>query len=536
MEEEGIDMYTVLIRQGEVFDGSGQEAFRADIALQGDKIATIEPEINDPAELVIDADGLAVAPGFIDIHTHTDATIFSCPMSTSKLLQGVTSEVIGNCGVGAFPVNPKYKKELIEYLKIHGFSFPSQGVTWKDFAGYAAVLDSLDLGPNLLPLVAHGALRGAVVGFGAQKPTGTMQAQMEHLLASAMEQGAWGLSAGLIYPPGSFADTEELTGLARVIKGYNGIFTIHIRGESQSLRQSLEEAILIATKSGARVQVSHLKAMGRPQWGMGKECLERLQQARDAGADISADQYPYEASSTSLTALVPQWAHSGGVAQLLQRLATPELAAKIKKEIGQEMGMRGGPERIKIMEVASPQNAAVALGKTVAEIARAWNLSPEETVVRLLREEKGVVSAVYFSLHQEDVKTILADKNIAVGSDGSGIARERGKTTHPRSFGTFPRVIGPFVREGVLPLNLAIYKMTGLSARRLRLKNRGLIRPGFAADLTIFDPATVCDQADFLEPQQYPVGIEYVFVNGQLTARRGALTGAAAGRVLLNKS
>ncbi|HHY36862.1 MAG TPA: D-aminoacylase [Firmicutes bacterium] len=528
-------MYTVLIKDGEVFDGTGREAFRADIALQGDRIAAIGPEIMEPAELVIDAGGLAVAPGFIDIHTHTDATIFSCPLSTSKLLQGVTSEVIGNCGVGAFPVNPKYKGELLEYLKIHGFSFPSQGITWKDLAGYTAALAELALGPNLLPLVAHGALRGAVVGFGNQKPTATMQARMEQLLAAALEQGAWGLSAGLIYPPGSFADTEELIGLARVVKDYDGIFSLHIRGESQSLRQSLEEAIRIAGESGARVQVSHLKAMGRPQWGMGRECLARLQQARAAGIDIGADQYPYAASSTSLTALVPQWAHSGGVGQLLQRLADPELVGRIKEEIAREISLRGGPERIKITGVASWPTADMVVGKTLDQIAAAWKLSPAAAVVRLLQEEKGVVNAVYFSMEEEDVKTILASENVGVGSDGSGMAREKGKTTHPRSFGTFPRVIGPCVREGVLTLALAVYKMTGLNARRLGLKDRGLLRPGFAADLTLFDPATVCDRADFSDPQQYPAGIEYVLVNGRLAVCRGALTGVAAGRVLLKK-
>ena len=528
-------MYTVLIKGGEVFDGSGREAFRADIALQGDKIAAIGEQLKEPAELVVDADGLAVAPGFIDIHTHTDATIFSCPMSTSKLLQGVTSEVIGSCGVGAFPVHPSYRGELLEYLKIHGFSFPAQGVTWEDLTGYAAELGKLKLGTNLLPQVAHGALRGAVVGFGAQKPTAAMQAQMEQLLALAMEQGAWGMSAGLIYPPGSFADTEELIGLARVIKDYDGLFSIHIRGESQTLRQSLDEAIGIARESGARVQISHLKAMGRTQWGMGRECLELLQRSREAGVDIAADQYPYEASSTSLTALVPQWAHSGGVARLLERLDEPDLVANIKEEIGREINMRGGAERIRITALASPKNREAALGKSLAQIAAAWNLSPEETVVRLLKEEKGVVNAVYFSMDPEDVKTILSDENVGVGSDGSGMAREKGKTTHPRSFGTFARVIGPCVREGILPLELAIYKMTGLNARRLGLTDRGLLRPGLAADLTVFDPAAVCDRADFLDPQQYPVGIEYVFVNGELAVRRGALTGAAAGRVLLKK-
>ncbi|MGI6603544.1 MAG: N-acyl-D-amino-acid deacylase family protein [bacterium] len=527
-------MYSVLIRGGKVVDGSGQAAFRADVAVQDDRIVEVGVGLSGPAEKIIDADGLVVAPGFIDIHSHSDGTIFDHPLSDSKLLQGVTSEVIGNCGIGAFPVKAKYKEELIHYMEIHEFTFPSAGVSWEDFDQYVDVLAGLGLGPNLLPLVAHGNLRGAVMGFDDREPTAAEQAEMEQLLAAALERGAWGMSTGLIYPPGSFAQTEELISLSRILAQYKAIFTSHIRGESGTLRQSLEEVIRIGRESGARIEISHLKAMGKPQWGLGKECLKRLEAARTEGVDIAADQYPYEASSTSLTALVPQWAHSGGVGELLRRLESPELSHRIKEEIAREMSVRGGPERVQVAGVASAKNAKVASGKTIAQLAELWSMSPVDTVIRLILEEDGAVGAVYFSMSEEDMKAILADSHVAVGSDGRGMKAETdsGKATHPRSYGTFPRVIGRFVREGVLPLERAVYKMTGLPAERLRLSNRGFIRPGYAADVTVFDPVTVADQADFANPHQYPVGIEYVLVNGQLAAKDGRLTGQAAGRVL----
>jgi len=530
-------MYSVLIRGGKVIDGSGKTAFVADVALRDDRIVEVGVGLSESATEIVNADNLVVAPGFIDIHSHTDGTIFTHPLSDSKLLQGVTSEVIGNCGIGAFPVNSKYKEELFRYLEIHEFSFPSTGIGWENLNQYTETLEGLGLGPNLLPLVAHGTLRCAVMGFDDREPTATELREMEHLLMVALESGAWGMSTGLIYPPGSFAKTEELIDLSQVLSRYKRIFTSHIRGESAALRQSLAEAIRIGEESGVRVEISHLKAMGKPQWGLGKECLTCLESARAAGIDIAADQYPYEASSTSLTTLVPQWAHSGGVGELLKRLIAPELSECIKKEIAHEMEVRGGANRIQITGVASSKNAAVVSGKTIAQIADMWNLNPVEVVIQLLLEEEGAVSAVYFSMLEDDVKAILADSHVAVGSDGRGMNRNtgRGLATHPRSYGTFPRVLGHFVREGVLPLERAVYKMTGLPSERLGLHRRGLIKAGYAADLTLFDPTTIADRADFANPHQYPEGVEYVFVNGKLAAKGGILTGVTAGKVLKRK-
>jgi len=533
-EKRGVDLDRVLIRGGLVVDGTGRPGCRADVALEEGRIAEIGAKLSGPARQVIEADGLVVAPGFIDIHSHSDGSVFAHPLSESKVLQGVTSEVVGNCGIGAFPVTPEQKEELLGYLKIHEFVFAPAGITWTDLGEYARAVEALGPGPNIIPLVAHGALRSAAMGFEDREPAAAELTRMEELLAQALEQGAWGLSTGLIYPPGSFARTDELIALARVLARYGALYASHIRGESGTLLTALDEAIAIGAASGARVEVSHLKALGRPQWGQGKECLARLAAARARGVDVGADQYPYEASSTSLTALVPQWAHSGGAGELLKRLAAPELRERLETEIEREMLVRGGPERVLIAGVGSAKNAGVS-GQTLAQIAQGWGLSPAAAVVRLLLEEKAAVGAVYFSMAEDDVEAILADERVAVGSDGRGMNAEAdaGEATHPRSYGTFARVLGRYVREkGLLSLETAVYKMTGLPAERLRLTDRGRLRPGLAADVTVFDPAQVADRADFANPHRYATGIEYVFVNGCPIVAAGRLTGRAGGRVL----
>jgi len=531
-------MADVLIRNGLVVDGTGRQGYRSDVAIQEGKIVEIGARLNTPAKRTIDADGLAVAPGFVDIHSHSDGSIFAHPLSESKILQGVTSEVVGNCGISAFPVAPAHVEELVGYLKIHEFLFSPEDVTWTDFEDYAHILEKRGLGPNFLPLIGHGALRGAVMGFEDREPTADELARMERLLAQMLDQGAWGMSTGLIYPPGSFAKTDELVALSRVLADYDALYSSHIRGESSTLLKALDEAIYIGANSGAKIEVSHLKAMGKPQWGQGKECLARLAKAREEGVDIGADQYPYEASSTSLTALVPQWAHSGGARELLKRLNTPELRERLETEIQREMMMRGGPERVLIAGVGSAKNVNLS-GQTLEQIAKLWEVSPAAAVIQLLIEEEATVGAVYFSMATEDVEAILADRQVAVGSDGRGmnVETDAGKATHPRSYGTFVRVLGRYVREKkLLTLETAVNKMTGLPALRLNLSDRGHLKPGSAADITIFDPAKVIDVADFVNPHQYAKGVEYVFVNGSLAVASGRLTGDMAGRVLRKRS
>jgi N-acyl-D-amino-acid deacylase len=527
-------MSSWLIRGALVIDGSKREPFRGDIAVENGMITEVSPSIKGGGEAVIEADGLVAAPGFIDIHSHTDLTIFKHPLAESKALQGVTTEVIGNCGIGAFPVNPERKAVLLDYLKMHEFHLPSDGLSWNNFTQYADQLERIGLGLNLAPLTAHGALRIAVLGAEDRIPSGEELERMENLLADSLEQGAWGLSTGLIYPPGSFAKTEELVALAKIAARYGALYTSHIRGEGATLMEALDEAIRIGKKGGVRVEVSHLKAMGKDNWGRGKEALLKLEKGRQGGVDIAADQYPYGATSTSLTALVPPWAHAGGVGELLKRLASPETAERLQAEILREIDQRGGPSRIVIAGIGSEKNIELS-GKNISQIAELWNCAPEIAVMRLLLEEKGAVGAVYFSLSDEDVAAILISDQVSVGSDGMGMNAEEDfrKSTHPRSYGTFSRILGVYAREkGTLSMAKAIHKMTGLVAGRVGLKNRGFIKPGFTADLVLFDPLTIQDRSTFDRPHQYATGVVYTWVNGCPIVQEGIITGNTPGRVL----
>ena len=527
-------MSSWLIRGALVIDGSNREPFRGDIAVENGTITEVSPLIKGGGKTVIEADGLVAAPGFIDIHSHTDLTIFKHPLAESKALQGVTTEVIGNCGIGAFPVNHKRRAVLIDYLKMHEFHLPSYGLSWNDFTQYADQLDRIGLGPNLAPLVAHGAIRIAILGGEDRTPSDKELESMKNLLTDSLQQGAWGLSTGLIYPPGSFAKTEELVALAKIVAHYGALYASHIRGEGATLMEALDEAIRIGKKSGVRVEVSHLKAMGKDNWGRGKEVLLKLEKARQGGVDIAADQYPYEATSTSLTALVPPWAHAGGVSGLLKRLASPETKERLQAEILREMNKRGGPNRIVIAGIDSVKNIRLS-GKNVSQIAELWQCTPEIAVMRLLLEEKAAVGAVYFSLSDEDVVAILSSDQVSVGSDGTGMnaKEDLGKSTHPRSYGTFPRILGVYAREkGILALSKAIHKMTGLVAKRVGLKNRGFIKPGFKADLVLFDPLTIQDRSTFDHPHQYATGVVFTWVNGCPTVQEGIITGNTPGRVL----
>jgi N-acyl-D-amino-acid deacylase len=527
-------MYSYLFRGVMLVDGSGTPPRKADVAVAGNRIVAVATRLDGLATIRIDAAGLVLAPGFIDIHGHSDATLFRYPYVESKVFQGVTVEAVGNCGLGVFPVQAGRERDLTDYLQLHDFTLPEEGLTWGHFTNYADRIDGIGLGIHVAPLVGHAPLRIAAVGMDNRPPMAFELELMQHLLATALNQGAWGMSSGLIYPPGSYAATDELVALARTVADHGALYASHIRSEGTGLMSALDEAITIGRESGARVQVSHLKAMGRENRGRGEEALDRLAAARSAGMDIGADQYPYEASATSLSAVVPQWAHDGGVTTLLKRLQAPELRNRLQAEIGREMAAREGAAGIMISNCRSERNRSLS-GQSIARIAAAWGCLPEEAVVRLIVEEEGRVGAVFFSMAEEDVSIILADPLVAVGSDGHGLNAEEaaGEATHPRSYGTFARVLGRYVREkNVLSMSAAIHKMSGLPARRLGFTDRGLIRPGFAADLALFDPATISDPADYVDPHHYSTGMVHVLVDGQPVLWDGVLTGKRPGRVL----
>ena len=527
-------MYTCLFRGGTLVDGSGQPPCRADVAVTGNRIVAVGKKIDGLATGIIDAGGLVLAPGFIDIHSHTDTTLFRYPLAESKAFQGVTLEVTGNCGLGVFPVQAGREQELADFLRLHDFTLPEEWLAWSDFATYADLIDSLGLGIHVAPLVGHAPLRIAAMGMDDRPPTALELERMQSLLAAALQQGAWGMSTGLIYPPGSYAATDELVALARTVAAFDVLYASHIRNEGEGLMAALDEAIAIGRESGARVQVSHLKAMGRGNRGRGEEILARIAAARATGVDIGADQYPYAASATTLSAVVPQWAHAGGVAVLMRRLRDPALRERLEAEIGQAMAAREGATGIMVANIRSERNRGLS-GQSVAAIAAVWGCPPAEAVIRLIVEEEGAVGAIFFSMSEEDVATILADPQVAVGSDGHGLnaAQAAGEATHPRSYGTFPRVLGRYVREkNLLPLASAVHKMTGLPAGRLGFADRGLVRPGFAEDLVLFDPAAVNDPADYADPHRYAVGVVHLLVAGRPVIRDGKLTGCRPGRVL----
>jgi len=530
-------MISTILRGGTIIDGTGGKPFRGDVWIEGDTIRAVGEVEKGLAGTELDVAGLTVVPGFIDLHTHTDRKIFDNPMGDSKVMQGVTTDVTSNCGVGPFPANPCRVAELESYLNTLSGSLPKDGVSWTDFNGFAAAVEKVKPGMNLVMLAAQGAVRIAGIGWDDRPPTDAEMANMQAMLDESLKQGAWGMSSGLIYPPGSFAKPDELIELAKVLAKHQTVYTSHLRGESATLMDSISEAINLGKQSGARVQVSHLKAIGKPFWGQGLEALRRIEQARTEGIDIWADQYPYEATATSLVALVPGWAQDGGIGALLGRLEQPEIMEKIVAAIRTEMMVRGGPDRVKISMVRTDKNR-IWIGKTIQDVAAARNIEPEEAVRQLLLEEGAKVNAVYFSLGEVDLEGIMKSPLVAVGSDGQVMNPERdgAENVHPRSYGTFPRVLGHFVREKkLLPLELAVYKMSGLPASILRLPDRGLLRVGLKADLTVFAAEKIIDRADFTNPHQYPVGIPYVFVNGTLAVRDSKLTGEGRGEVLRKK-
>jgi len=530
-------MYSLLLRAATVVDGTGGPSRRADVALDGARIAAVAPDVEGRAEKVIDAGGLVLAPGFIDLHSHTDTTIFRTPDAFSKAYQGVTLEVVGNCGLGAFPVAGGGTDDLADFLRLHDFHLPETGFGWHDFAGYADAIERSGTGVNLAPLVGHAPLRIAAMGMENRKPTPPELERMKQLLAGALRQGAWGLSTGLIYPPGSFADTSEIVELAKVLAVHDALYASHIRDEGDGVLAALAETIAIGEKSGARVQVSHLKRLGKKNWGRYGELLAALAKAREAGVDIAADQYPYAASATTLAAVVPQWAQAGGVARMLKRLEDRELRPGIAAEIGRAMAAREGAAGIVIANCRSPRNRDFS-GQSVAAVAAFWGCAPEEAVVRLLIEEQGAAGAIFFSMSEEDVAGILADPQVAVGSDGHGLdaAADAGEATHPRSYGTFPRVLARYVREkGLISLETAVRKMTSLPAARLGLTDRGIVKPGYVADLVLFDPAAILDPADYGNPHRYAKGVSHLLVNGEPVMANGKPTGRRPGRVLRKK-
>ena len=528
--------WSLLLRGGSVVDGSGAPARRADVAIEGERIAAVAPSLAGQAARVVDATDKVVAPGFIDMHSHSDLFYFACPSAESKIRQGVTTEVVGMCSFSAAPVPPGQQALVKGWTG--GLTGVEPDLRWETFGQYLDTLRSVRPAVNVVHFVGHGALRIAAMGFEARPAEGGEIKTMERHLGEALDAGAWGFSTGLVYPPSSYADTREIVALARAMAPRGGQYSSHIRGESSMLLDSIAEAIRIGEDAGVRVEVSHVKASGRENWPKLDAALRMLDDARARGVDVAGDVYPYNAGSTKMDNLMPAWSHEGGLTKLLERLADPKLRRRITDEClvdGERWGTvsQGGVGFDQIF-IASCKRRELE-GLNLAQLAQQSGQAPAEALMNLLLEERCTVGMVSFSQSIENVAKVLAHPALTIGSDSiplfEGEGDKAGKP-HPRSYGTFPRVLSEYARERRLfSLETAVNKMTGLPAQRLGLRERGLVQPGYFADLTVFDPRAVKDESTYPDPHRYPTGIPFVIVNGAVAVDAGRVT-ARAGRVL----
>ncbi|MQA83941.1 MAG: amidohydrolase family protein [Streptosporangiales bacterium] len=519
----------LLIRGGMVADGTGAPLVRGDVLCRGERVLAVEPPGAIPAQYdvrVLDADGLVVAPGFIDVHSHADNAPLLAEHDTTKILQGVTTEVVGNCG---FSLAPAVTGRADELAELTARIFPELPWGWTGFADFLGHCDRVGYVTNYAPLVGHGTLRLAACGFADRPATADERARMGELLDEAMAAGAFGMSSGLIYPPGLFSDTDELTELAARLPA-DRVYATHMRDEGANLAGSIAEAIEVARRGGCRLQVSHLKAAGRTNWGKVPDALEALRSAREDGIPVTHDVYPYTASSTMLTALLPHWAHEGGNSALLARLRDPAELARLRGDLGGDLANPFGGTGPDGILVASTASHAFE-GATLTEIAVDLGVDPFDALVEVLRSERLRASMVAFTMAEDDLVEALSDPYTAIGSDG--LPPGVGGKPHPRLFGTFPRLLGHYCRDrGVLDLPTAVHRMTGLPARIFSLTDRGAIRPGAIADLVAFDADRVTSVCDYRDPVHPPEGIAWVVQAGETVVTDGRWLGPRRGRRL----
>ena len=529
-------VYDLIIRNGHIIDGAGNPWYAGDIAVSGDRIAAIGELHDAHAKREIDAKGRVVAPGFIDMLGQSEVSLLLDKRSLSKLSQGITTEITGEGGSIA-PQNAKTiepQKPFLEHYKL--------SVDWTTLDGYFRRLEKQGTPLNIGTYVGSAQVREAVIGDDDRAPTPAELEQMKSLVEQAMKDGALGVSSALIYPPNIYAKTDELIALAQVASQYGGLYATHMRSEGASEIAALAEAIRIGREGHLPVEVFHLKVSGKPRWGSMKNVVAAIQNARDSGLDIAADMYPYPAGATALASALPPWVADGGIQKLLERLKDPAVRARIKKELASDhpdwenlFYDCGGAAGILIASAEKPELKQFE-GKTVDDVAKAWKKSPEDTLMDFVIADSGQTGAIYFMASEEDLRTGLSQVWTSVGLDANEMSLD-GPTyephTHPRAMGSMPRFLGHYVRdEHLMPLEAAIRKITSLPAQREHLDGRGLLKPGYFADITIFDPAAIIDHATFTKPDQLSDGIDFTIVNGQVEYDHGKLTGVTSGKVL----
>jgi N-acyl-D-amino-acid deacylase len=515
----------LVIAGGTVVDGTGAPGRAADVGITAGGIDAVAA----PGTLTgtrIDADELVICPGFIDLHSHADFSITGHPGADTAVTQGVTTLVTGNCGFSPFPVG-----DLAALRTASAFLQAELDWSWTDAAGYADAVDAGRPAVNLALQVGHSALRLAAVGAEERAPSPAELERMEELLAEAAAHGVWGFSTGLIYAPGAYGDSAEVTALARVAAAHGLLYSTHMRNEADTLLDAVREAVATARATGVRLEISHLKAMGRSNHGAVVQALRIIDEARADGVDVTCDVYPYTASSTTLTSRLPAWALDGGVDRLLERLADGPTRERVATGLRERMARDVDPEGVVIADLP-PGPFTGARGRSVADLARELGTDPADAALRVLAGHRGAVSIVNHAMAAADVRTVLQHPAASVASDGWVLRPDGPGRPHPRSFGTFTRVLGRYVRDGDLTLAAAVHKMTGLPAARLGMTDRGVLRPGAVADIAVLDPATVTDRSTFDDPWQLSEGVHHVLVAGEPVLAGGALTAARPGRVL----
>lgn len=526
----------VVIRNGTIHDGSGSDPFVGDVAVSGDVIAAVGSLPGVRGRLEIDAAGLAVAPGFINMLSWATESLIQDGRSQSDIRQGVTLEVMGE-GTSMGPLSDKMKRDAVEQQGDVRY-----GIEWTTLGEYLEYLVRRGVSTNVASFVGATTVRIHTLGYEDRAPTPQELDRMQGLVRQAMEEGALGLASALIYAPACYAKTEELVALARAVAEYGGLYISHIRNEGNAILEALDELITVAQDAGIAAEIYHLKLSGRSNWAKLDHVIEKVEAARARGLRITADMYNYAASSTGLDAAMPGWVQEGGLRAWIERLKDPAIRARVKRE----MSLPGDGWENTYHAAGSPENVLLVgfkndllkplTGKTLGQVAAMRGKSPEETMMDLVIEDESRVDAVYFTMSEDNVREQIALPWVSFGSDGASMATEGvflKSSTHPRAFGNFARLLGKYVREEkVIPLHKAVQRLTTLPAGNLKLDRRGSLTPGYFADVVVFDPASIKDNATFDHPHQYATGMIHVLVNGTPVLRDGEHTGARSGRVV----
>jgi len=531
-------MGRLLMRGGLVYDGSGADGVRADVLVQDDTVLEVAPRVavEPGAALELDCTACAVAPGFIDIHGHSDFFILAYPQAESRVLAGVTTEVAGNCGGSPFPVGGELaERRNLQLRGVWAVLAGNTRIDWTDARGYHERWAVNGSSMNIAFLVGQGNLRAMTVGYGDAEATPDQIAQMERMLNEGLDAGAYGLSTGLIYPPGCYASTGEITTLARVVGRRGGIYASHIRGESHALLDAVDECLTIIERSGCRGIISHLKTMGPSNWTKIDALIEGIESARRRGVDVVADRYPYLAAMTGLDSILfPDWVVEGGLDAELDRFRDPAMRGRLREALEALHPEPDWPDRVRLSACGTAANAPLA-GLTLRELADRWDADPLEAALRLLVEERTCVTAVHFCMSDDNLQRVYRLPYVMVASDSSvrSLSTEGNAKPHPRGFGTPARFLGHYVRDsGLMTWGEGIRRLTGLPAEVMGWQRRGRLGPGAVADVVVFRPDELADRATYAEPIASPAGICHVLVAGQFVVRDGRHTGAKPGQVI----